>query len=259
MPRFFDTAVCLAHRPFSETSQVVTLLCRERGKLRGLAKGCLRTSPGVVARFTGGFELLTSGTVIATTRPAWELAAVTGWDLGAPRLGLRDRLPPLRLGCYAAQLTDALLEELDPHPGLHDALAALLDALAADPGADPQPALLRFHWALFSELGYRPELDRDVHRNVPLGPAAAATFDPAAGGFTQDPGPASWRVRPATRAALAAVAAAVEGAAGEAAGEAAAPGVTGADAARANRLLCSYARALLDRELPTMRFVLGPR
>ena len=248
MPRFTDTAVCLAHRPFSETSQVVTLLCRHRGKLRGLAKGCLRSSPGAVARFTGGFELLTTGTATATTRPAWELAAVTGWDLSSARFGIRSSLRGLRLGCYACQVTDALLEELDPHPGLFDGLSRLLDALAGAPAQDPGRALLAFHWTLFGELGYRPELGRDVHRNRPLGPGGAATFDPSAGGFTEDPGPAHWRVRPTTRAALRAVAEA--------------PGAPGAlpavDVERANRLLCSYARALLDRELPTMRYVLGP-
>ncbi len=259
MPRFSDEGICLAHLPFSETSQVVTLLCRERGKLRGLAKGCRRTSAGAVARYTGGFELLTSGTVTATTRPAWELASVTGWDLAAPRFGLRAGLDALRTGCYAAQLTDSLLEELDPHPTLFDALETLLDALADDPGGDPQAALLAFHWAFFEGLGYRPELTRDVHRDGPLDPAAAATFDPAAGGFTADPGPANWRVRPGTRAALAAAAAG--GAAGadrvaERPATAAVRGLPVADVRRANRLLCSYARALLDKELPTMRHVL---
>ena len=253
MPRFTDLAICLAHRPFSETSQVVTLLGRERGKLRGLAKGCLRSSPGAVARFTGGFELLTSGTVTATTRPAWELAAITGWDLLAARFGLRSSLRGLHLACYACQVTDALLEELDPHPGLFDALTGLLDRLAEAPGEDPGPALLSFHWSLFTELGYRPELERDVHRDAPLAAGGAVTFDPSAGGFTADPGPAHWRVRPATRAALQAVAA------DRGAADAETPavrGLPGADVGRANRLLCSYARALLDKELPTMKHVL---
>jgi len=33
--------------------------------------------------------------------------------------------------------------------------------------------------------------------------------------------------------------------------------VPGGGVGRANRLLCSYARAILDHELPTMRAVLG--
>ena len=66
-------------------------------------------------------------------------------------------------------------------------------------------------------------------------------------------------MRPGTRAALAAAAAGGASAADRVAERPATAVVRGlpdADVERANRLLCSYARALLDKELPTMRHVL---
>ena len=254
MPRFKDQAICIRDLDWSESSQLVVLLTREHGKLRGLAKGSKRQSPSSVQRFSGGLELLTAGEVIATTRPSSELAAITEWDLQQDYFPLRRWLTAQRTAMYAADVCNALLADGDPHPGMFDALTRLLDRLCGAPVAteadDPTVvnarALLTFQWAALSDAGYRPELDRDVRRDVPLPTQPTYTFDPAAGGLTADAGMADWRVRAATVLTLR---------------ELARPG--GATTAepehveRANRLLCVYLRAILDRELPTMGLVLG--
>ena len=130
-------------------------------------------------------------------------------------------------------------------------LAALLGALC-DPGradeASQDAALLRFQWGLLEDCGYRPELDRDVRTGGPLegrGGVKAYGFDPVAGGLTAGASPADWRVRASTVDVLRRVAGGEER-----------PG-DGAGVGRANRLLCVYARSILDRELPTMRAVLA--
>lgn len=230
---------------WSETSQVVVLLTRGHGKVRGLAKGSKRLSPSSVQRFSGGIELLTLGEVIATTKRTTELASVTEWDQQRTYPVLRQDLAAQWLAMYAAEVTAAMLADLDAHPAVFDALGRFLGELAGE-DATPQTALLCYQWALLSDCGYRPELAADVQTGQPLDGAAAYTFDATHGGLTHHEGASDWRVRAQTVALLRSVAAErpLDGAADDA-------------LARANRLLCVYIRALLDRELNTMRVVLG--
>ncbi len=240
MPRFKEPAICIRHLDWSETSQVVVMLTRELGKLRGLAKGSKRMSPSSLAKFSGGVELLTRGQVCGVTKKDGSLATITEWDLQEDHHHLRRSLPAWRTAMYAADVTHALLADLDPHPGVYDALAALLRGLHE---GDAQVELLRFQWALLVDVGYRPELEADVHTGEVLPEARAYTFDPTAGGLTTREGLADWRVRRETVELLRQLAA----------GEAVEPGE---GVVRANKLLCSYVRSLLDKALPTMGFVL---
>lgn len=247
MPRFEDEAVVLRAVEWSESSQIVTLLTRTHGKVRGLAKGSKRQSPSSVQRFTGGFELLTIGRVTATTRPSTDLATVTEWDLLDAYPHLRRSLTRQRVGFVAASYIDALTADEDPHEALYDAMCAVLgDADGGDEVAG-SAGLLGFQWALLSEAGYRPELAADVRTGAELADAGRYTFDPQAGGFTAERGDDRWRVRGETLALLRDVAQ----------GESIDGGAAGATVARANRLMTSYVRELIGRELPTMALVLG--
>ena len=244
MPRIKDQAICIRHIDWSETSQVVVLLTAEHGKLRGLAKGSKRLSPSSVQRFSGGIEILTLGQVVAVTKATAELATLTEWDLQNDYHHLRRDLRAQKLAMYAADLCNAMLADEDAHPGAFGALSAFLTALGHE---DNHPgSLLRFQWALLTDCGFRPELKTDVRKGGALGSVKAYTFDPVAGGLTVENGIADWRVRKQTVALLRKLSS----------GEA----MEGEDAdsiGRANRLLCVYARAILDKELPTMRGVLG--
>lgn len=257
MPRFKDQAICIRDLDWSETSQVVVLLTEQHGKLRGIAKGSRRQSPSGIARYSGGIELLTVGQVVATTRPSSELASITEWDLQQDYFLLRRNFRAQRTAMYAADVCNALLAEADPHPGVFGLLGALLDDLCGggmraeartpngDTSAGVDAALLGFQWGLLEDLGYKPELGRDVRGGGELKSVQTYTFDPVAGGLTSERGIADWRVRSETVDALRVAAS------GEALGE-----IPGATLERANKLLCVYVRALLDKELPTMEVVL---
>ncbi len=253
--RFKDHAFCIRHLDWSETSQVVALLTREHGQVRGLAKGSKRMSPSSIARFSGGIELLTRGEVVGIVKPSAELATITEWDLQESYPHLRSDLTAHRLALYAADLAHAMVAEQDAHPRVFDALAQLFDGVreAASGGA----ALLRYQWVVLEDCGYRPELELDAETGEPLGAAASYLFDARAGGLRVAKGldvPAAngsgpWRVRRETVEMLRSVARGEEV-------QSAKPQAAQATE-RANRLLCVYIRAILDRALPTMSFVLG--
>jgi DNA repair protein RecO (recombination protein O) len=244
MPRFKDQAICIRDIDWSETSQVVVLLTAEHGKVRGLAKGAKRTSPSHMQRFSGGIELLNFGQVVATTKRTAQLATITEWDLQQDFFHLRRDLTAQHLAMYAADLAGAFTPELDSRPATFAALTELLPRLK-EPEAQ-QSALVNFQWTLLDEGGFKPELERDVHHGETLPSRNDYGFDPVAGGFTGNSPGADWRVRRRTLALLRAIEQHEPLAAYHA-----------DDLNRANRLLCVYSRAILERELPTMQLVLG--
>lgn len=231
---------------------MVALLCREHGKLRGLAKGSKRASPGSAARFCGGIELLDRGEVQASTRRGQGLATLTEWDLQETLPGLRRGWRHQHAALYAAELTDAALPEEDPHPEVFDALLAVLrrlDAAVEAGGAEPDRvrALAGYQWNLLSAAGYRPELDVDVANGGTLPDAGALGFDPGRGGLTARESTTAWGVREQTVAALRALGEASSTGDADAAARYA-DGLPPDTADRVNRLLGSYWRHLLERE-----------
>lgn len=262
MPRFKDQAICLRHFEWSQTSQIVVLLTHSRGIVRGVAKGAKRQSPSSVARFSGGIELLTQGQVVAITKSTAELATITEWDLQNDFFYLRNDFKTQELAMYGADLVMAMFGELDAHPRIFDAMAALLENFS-QPQNRPE-SLLVFQWILLLEGGFKPHLDEDIHLRTALDKSRALSFDAGSGGFTQRFSDARWRVRSDTVGLLEAV---EKLCAAENNGEKAV-GLQDSLSplseqfkpqafVRANKLLCSYIREILGRQLPTMEAVLG--
>ncbi len=253
MPRIKDLAIVLRETDWSETSQIVTLLTQAHGLVRGLAKGAKRQAPSSVQRYSGGLEPLTLGQVVGTLKPATGLATLTEWDLLDPYPHFHRDLQALHLGLYVADVTAAFLADHDPHPASFAAVRTALSGLAS--AAERAGVLLRFQWSFLQDAGLAPRLDADVRGGAALPEAATYLFDARAGGLMADDGrpeagwspTGPWRVRHQTIDLLRQLADGRDWA-GTAAG------IAGVQ--RANRLLCAYMRSTLDRELPTMRFVL---
>ncbi len=263
MPRLKDDAIVLRETDWSETSQVVTLMTASHGKVRGLAKGAKRLSPSSVSRYSGGFSPLTRGQIVGTIKPAAGLATLTEWDLQEPYAHFRSDLDAQHLGLYAVDLVNALLAEDDPHPGTFAALASLLGELARDDEPTRAAALLRFQWRVLTDCGFGPELDKDVCSGQPLPETGQLVFDPQAGGLSaaghasgQEDTAGPWRIRRETVTLLRALSAGKLPHADAAAEAEADANVDLASLQRGNRLLCAYARSLLDRPLPTMALIL---
>lgn len=244
MPRLSDQAVCLRQWDWSETSQTLLLLTRDAGAVRGLAKGSRREG----SSFCGGVEPMTVGTVLWISKPAGQLATITSWDLVQICPAIRRSLRAYAHGMYLAQVLSGILHEGDAHPQLFDALVEVLGSMDGSDGDCGRVAW--FQRLALEDLGYRPELHRDVAtRNEPLPHAPTYAFDARLGGLTVDRGNSrgTWRVRHETVQYLRDLATTrMEG------GRAAHAGDTPiAVILRANRLMAAYFAEILGRELPT--------
>ncbi len=235
-------AIVLRTFDFSESSQVVVLLGRGTGKIKGLAKGCRRASPSAQAQFSGGFELLTCGEILFKAKPGLELSAITEWNLLDDRHALRADWRAQNLGFFAAECTGASLAEGDPHPALYDALETFLQALVRE--REHQAPLLIFLTALLRETGHPPRLHTNASGN-PLPDLPVCAFDPASGGLVPTAASPEWRVRRETVLALRAADL----------GESLAA-FDHDTLHRGARLLTAWLRYLLGLELPTMKLVL---
>ena len=244
MPSITDEAVCIRHWDFSETSQTVSLFCREQGMLRGLAKGAKREK----GKFSGGIDLLTRGQIVALIKPTSDLATLTEWDLLETYWPARQSLPAHRAGMFMADMLFRMVTDHDPHPALYDALVAQLGTLGTPAACDA--AVLRFEWALLQETGYRPELNHDAETGQPMNLTTnTLAYSARHGGVVADTGaPDRWRVRRETIDCLRELN-------GTSATDGELPDAAPVTIRRAARLLAFHLRALQNEEPPTMRWV----
>lgn len=180
VPTLVDQAIVLRCWEFSETSQTVSLLTQAHGVLRGLAKGARRTK----STFSGGFEPLTRGEIVAITKPTTELATLTEWDLQEIYWGPRRATRAHYAGLYLADVTHHALLPGDPHPVVFETLSHALHTLDGTLTVDL--IVLQYLWNLLTDTGYRPRLDLD---DLPLKDPRSRTlgFDPHTGRVVPDP------------------------------------------------------------------------
>lgn len=241
--------ICIRHWDWSETSQTVSILTREHGLVRGLAKGARRER----APFSGGIELLTQGEVMAVRKSSSALATVTSWDLVEPYRALRERLGAFYAGMYLADLVNHLVLDSDPHPEVYASLVTGLGGLCGSAGlsaASRERLVLWFQWSILGAVGTRPDVKRDVATGGTLQQADVVCFIPGHGGFAElgEDEHRGWKVRWSTIDALAGLGDAPEK--GEAERE---------SVRRAVRLLGAYVHFLIGRELGTLGPVLADR
>jgi len=244
MPPLHDDAICLRHSEWSETSQLATLLCKEHGLIRGLARGSRRER----SAFSGGFELLARGSVVFFEKPTRELANITVWDLSRTHGHLRAELASVWRAMFAVDLVQRALPLREPHPQSFEELAALL----ARPSISMND-LAAFQWALLDEAGHKPELaastgqptDRDVVYFVPSSGRVEAV--------RPDGSDTAWPMRRRTLNALRSI---THEPAGDPRPQTREPTDTWT---RAAAFLCTYWMWVLGRPIPTARAVFGDR
>jgi len=138
--------------PYKETSLIVEVFSRSRGRLGILARGARRPRSALRGLLLA-FQPL---------RLSWSGSAELGTLTGAEWSGGEAALTGAGLMCgfYLNELLLRLLPREDPHEALFDAYAEALARLAA---TGPQAPVLRgFERRLLAELGYAPLLEREA-------------------------------------------------------------------------------------------------
>ncbi len=236
MSILLDTAICLRCWDYSETSQTVSLLTKNNGMIRGIAKGSRRDN----GAFSGGFDPLTRGSIVARLKVNTDLATLTEWQLERVWWTTRNNLEANRASIYMADLVGRMLTDQDPHTNVYDTLFEALNRI--DDGHDIDWPLLRFQWALLVETGYQPTLTTN-QEDEPV-----VAFSSKIGGVVEDTGEIDRvRVRKETIDVLRLVQ-------GDGPMQPTEPEILH----RANRLLAHYLRDIIGRETAAMRWMWLP-
>lgn len=167
------SAYVLHSYDWSETSLIVELFTRERGRVVVAAKGAKRPTSQLRPVLLPFQRLL----VTLGRTPADEAAEIhtlksAEWAGGVPTVAGAA----LFAGFYANELLLKLLARQDPHEGLFDAYADTLAALAEE-----APALRAFELLLLREIGVLPDLAQQSLTLQPLADAGRYRLQPEAG------------------------------------------------------------------------------
>jgi DNA repair protein RecO (recombination protein O) len=167
MPPITSDALVLRTYKLGETSKVVVLLTRERGKVRAVAKG----ARGARSRYQSSLEPLSEVRVGLHGRQGAELMRLGACDLVHSAFLVGGREPESRLALsYYAELLDAFAQEGEVEDAVYRLALAVLKA--AEAGA-PGPALARYLEAWLLRLhGLYPALDRCAACAGPLADGA---------------------------------------------------------------------------------------
>ena len=179
-------AAYMLHRyDWSESSLILDLFTRERGRVAVAAKGAKRPYSQlrpVLLPFQKMHVLLgragaDEAADIVTLRSA-------EWAGGGPMLSGAA----LFAGFYLNELLLRLLARQDPHPALFDAYEATLPALAAAEDAGSQAALRAFELTLLRETGVLPDLGLVTQSAEAVDERGRYTLQPEAGVVEQRTG-----------------------------------------------------------------------
>ena len=177
MPPITSDALVLRTYKLGETSKVVVLLTRERGKLRAVAKG----ARGPRSRYQSALEPLSEVRASLHGRQGTELYRLGQCELlrSAFRAGGRGLEVALSLS-YFAELLDAFAQEGEAEDAVYRLAVAVI--AAAESGADVK-ALARYLEAWLLKLhGIYPPLDRCAGCGAALPPGGLG-YHAAAHGF----------------------------------------------------------------------------
>lgn len=148
-------AVVLRSLDYGETSQIVTLLTREKGKIGVMAKGARRTK----SSFGATLQPMAYTQVVFYHKPTRDLQILSESSHVESFHQLRRTLNTITIGLQIVELIDALLEEEDPQPEVFDLTVQALSRLnhTEERAANLWPYV---QLRLATLLGIAPSIDR---------------------------------------------------------------------------------------------------
>lgn len=155
-------AIVLRAMEYGETSRIVTLFTRDKGKIAVMAKG----SRLMKSRFGSSLEPMSHSQIVFYFKQGRGLQTLSESSLVRPLLGISRDLEKLALGQRIVELVYALMPEQEEHPQVFDILLHVLGRLNS---ADEHAANLLpyFQLRLAMVLGFTPDIDRDLVKALP--------------------------------------------------------------------------------------------
>lgn len=177
-------AIVLEARPYGEGDAVATIMTREQGSHRGLARGGAGRSRAAVWQ---------PGNLVQArwmARLADQLGSLTAELVHAGAARAMDDALALAILSAACATAEGALPEREPHPRVFEGLVHLV--LHAPEGASLLPALVRWEALLLADLGYGLDLS-----SCPVSGATTglAWVSPRTGRAVSEAGAGAWRDR----------------------------------------------------------------
>jgi DNA repair protein RecO (recombination protein O) len=171
MPVYKAEAIVLRRTNLGEADRIVTLFCRDQGKVAAVAKGARRQQ----SRLSGRLELFSHVRVLLAVGRT--LDVISQVEVVHTHSLLRGDLDRLGFAAFAVELTDRATADREPAPEIFESLCGALELMQA---ADPQLVALWLVARLLVHTGYAPVTDRcQVCGRTVRG---AAAFSSALGG-----------------------------------------------------------------------------
>ena len=150
MALYREVGIVLRTMRLGEADKIVTMVTQGRGKVRAVAKGVRKTK----SRFGGRLEPLQH--VSLQLYEGRSLDTITQVETIDYFRGIREDLDRLTQATTMLEVVDAVVQEGEQNPKLHQMLLGALRTLEAAPSPLVVPA---FFWKLLAHEGYRPMLD----------------------------------------------------------------------------------------------------
>ena len=155
-------AIVLRAMEYRETSQIVTLFTREKGKMAVLAKGARLLK----SRFGSSLQPMSYTQVVFYHKPTRGLQTLSESAHVLPFHHISQDLEKISIGLRIVELVYALMEEDEQNPQVFNLLVEVLRRL--DQAETHAVNLLPyFQMRLGSVLGFAPDIDRDMVEQVP--------------------------------------------------------------------------------------------
>ena len=145
-----DQAICIKKVDYSDSSQILTLFCRENGKLNAIAKGARRRK----SSFGSPIGLFSVGNIVYLPPGGGSLATLAEFDHLPLFTRMRNSLLAMNAGTMMCELINLLTDQCDPHQGLYDNFITFLENISSDGSQEHKIALLIvFQLNLLGEIG----------------------------------------------------------------------------------------------------------
>lgn len=153
MPLVKTTAIVLRSRKWGDADRIVTFYSKDRGKIRGVARGARRPK----SRFGAALEPFSLCRLNLFEKSGDSLFRISHTDLVRSSLKLRESLSLIDSAARMVNVVAAITPDGDPDPLLFDTLEQGLASLHES--EDPTFTALLFQIRLLGVTGFRPQTD----------------------------------------------------------------------------------------------------